>query len=378
MAKEKIVLFGTGTVAETFYRQYKNEVEIVFCVDNNTEKQNGTFHNLKILPPVKKNLTDYFVVVVVVAGVYYHEIRKQLTELGLKEFTDFAYCIRSRLGKKMAMLHGNCHIQVIREYLTKSPAFSEEYQVYPNLPIHLQKEDHLDDSVLEKCDLFIHQDIQTNNQFGFKFSDDYILKRLKKNCIAITIPNLFGLGHGFFPQTVENSRNKIYNGDPNGMFFYVDENIISFMEQNLSTNEIVNVLTTKKIYNRDQVIDNFNYYIEKIQRREKNWSVKILDYILKKYRFEQLFYDEEHPTNLILEEISKGILRKLAIFADRKIVLDLCLDWHEVPIYPCVGESLGLQFNENIIRKKSKAKLRDVEMDFEEYIREYIEWCYPV
>lgn len=370
MSKKKIVLFGTGSVAESFYRQFKNEVEILFCVDN-TEKQNRTFHNLKILPPLKKNLTDYFVVV---ASSFYYEIRKQLIQLGLKEFVDFTYngCIK----KKIAILHGNCHIEVIREYLMKSCEFSKEYEIYPSVPICNLKEDNFDDSILENCDLFIHQDIQINNPFSIKFSDNYTLKRLKKNCITIIIPNLFGLGQGFFPQTVRNPRNKMYNGDPSGMFPDGDENIIRLMEQNLSINEIVNILTTKDVYNSDKVIDNFNYYIEKIRRREENWDIKILDDILKKYRLEKLFYDIGHPTNSILEEISKGILRKLDIFDDEKIILDSCLEMHEVPIYPGVCESLGLQFNENIIRKKSIKKLRDVKMNFEEYIREYIEWCY--
>jgi hypothetical protein len=54
------------------------------------------------------------------------------------------------------------------------------------------------------------------------------------------------------------------------------------------------------------------------------------------------------------------------------------LDDYELPIYPKVKEILKLEFDENDIRKSSHGKKMDKKMSFEEYIREYLYWCYKI
>ena len=51
------------------------------------------------------------------------------------------------------------------------------------------------------------------------------------------------------------------------------------------------------------------------------------------------------------------------------------MDAHESPIYPCVRDALGLKWDIQYIRKQGKKFVKN--MDLAEYIREYIDWCYP-
>ena len=68
-------------------------------------------------------------------------------------------------------------------------------------------------------------------------------------------------------------------------------------------------------------------------------------------------------------------MEKLEIYDE--IVSDKSLDYHEVPIYPYIRKTLGMMWDEKNIRKNSEAIKGTSKMDIQEYIREYIWWCYP-
>lgn len=72
--------------------------------------------------------------------------------------------------------------------------------------------------------------------------------------------------------------------------------------------------------------------------------------------------------------MSKRILDILKI--DNDIATDVQLDWHEVPVYPTVKKFLQLEWSEEEIRKSKKAKRIADKMDTQQYIREYLFWCY--
>ncbi len=59
-----IVIYGTGIEAEKFYYRYKEEYEIVFCIDDNRDKR---FHGMPVYPLSKviDKVEDYFIVVAV-------------------------------------------------------------------------------------------------------------------------------------------------------------------------------------------------------------------------------------------------------------------------------------------------------------------------
>ena len=121
-----------------------------------------------------------------------------------------------------------------------------------------------------------------------------------------------------------------------------------------------------------------NVYYKKFKLREEYWDVKILEYIMSFYRERKVFYDLAHPSNFVIRKICEDILKELGIDAKLSL-LDKCLDSYEYAIYPDVQEALGLDYGgeNDIIRNKSNFKLLPEEdMDFEQYIKQYIYWCH--
>ena len=210
-------------------------------------------------------------------------------------------------------------------------------------------------------------------------SDEYI-RAIFAGEREIIIPHLFGLGQAFFPQSPEKGVNKcnaaIANGeDFNGMFPHADKVIDKCVEENMNVENIISFCKSSSALSTADILGNFKKYMDKIKDREKGWDIKIYNFILSNYKKEKLFYDKGHPTNIILKKISLDILFELGLQEDC-ICTDLKLDAYENPIYPIVAQCLELKWDEIEIRKSTYAKKMCVKMDFDEYIREYVQWSY--
>ena len=202
---------------------------------------------------------------------------------------------------------------------------------------------------------------------------------IRSDTVEVVIPNLFGLGKAFFPQSEGNYRNnKIKNGeDTNGMFPHADKVIDKCVEQGMKKEKIIEFCMRDDAISRNEIKENFRLYIEKMRIREQCWDIKIVDYILENYKKRKLFYDMGHPANEILEVISKGVLERLGITAE-SVFADEKLDVHEEPVYPAVIKTLEMNWDNGLIRKSPWGKKACNEMDFKEYIEEYLWWCYGI
>lgn len=236
----------------------------------------------------------------------------------------------------------------------------------------------IDPYIISHCDVFIHEDIQPTNEYGYKLSDEYLMPLLKKDCKNITIPNLFGLGKGFFPQHNgynSNDKNRpLRNGiDINGMFPHGDIMIDQAVKNEMPISNMIERSRTD-IFTKEEIVRNFDGYMNKIKDRDHAWDIKISSFIQEHYQEEKLFYDIGHPTEAIIIFIAKEIFAFLGLGADDKLFCSP-MDAHETPVYPCVKDALGLKWDITYIRKYGKKMVKD--MDLAEYIREYVSWCYP-
>lgn len=368
----KIALWGTGLEAVRF--MYSTDLDIDVVIDNNRVSEDWTFRGL----PVKKttelsNLKEYYIVMATSEGVYV-QICEGLLSQGLEEFIDFCYC--RHIGKKLAVLHGNCHVDVMKSFLGSSQKFNEEYAIYPLPSIYGIREGYIRGEILEHCDLFIHQDIRPDNSCGYKLSDEYVLPQVNVAAHKITVPNLFGYGSMFFPQVIGNPNNSwLFSGrDRNGMFPHGNKVIEKALEEGKSVEDIVRLLESACI-SEDEIIENFAEEVSKMQKREENWDIKISRFILENYKDVQIFYSCWHPTNIVIKEIVLQILMKLGI-TDENIETELKMDTHEEPLLSCVRETLGIQWKKEHIREGSACKRINNKMTLEEYVREYVWWCH--
>lgn len=371
-----VIIWGTGLNAVQFTYQVKDTLKIAGYIDSNGDY--GQFDGKPVYRLSEiKNDRKYYIFFAGTIAVYENEIRPQLMQLGIREFEDFMYAGWYR--KKMVLLHGNCHMGALGEALASSEEFNENYYIYKHRMIQEYKDgETIDPYIIRHCDVFIHEDIRSQNQSGYKLSDEYLVPLLKKNCKNIVIPNLFGLAGGFFPQydgynPIDKNR-PLRNGvDKNGMFPHSDTVIDQAVMEGMALADIIEY-SKGEVFSEEEIIRNFNLYMDKIKERDNNWDIKIYSFINERYQEEKLFYDIGHPAEAIMIFIAEKIFVLLGVETD-DIIACSPMDAHETPVYPCVRDALGLKWDTQYIRKQGKRIVK--QMDLDEYIREYVAWCYP-
>lgn len=371
-----IAIFGTGLhgVKAVYYLQ-KRGISIAYCLNNHCKEK--TFCGFNVYEPSQKVLSNAFVIVAVDAGGYYSEISRQLEQNGLSEFDD--YVCFEWLFKKIVFIHGNCYMIEIKEFLMSSTTFSKSYSIYPNPLIYENSKQRVWEEGLKNCDVWIHQDIRADNRFGYYLSDEYMKTRVRESAVEIVILNLVWYGRAFFPQSIpeRNEHNaKIKNGeDADGMFAFPDTVIDACVERGMNIDDIIKFCMGNDCFDENEIKQNFAMYMDKLIEREKNWDIKIVKFILEHYKEEKLFYDTMHPTDVVLKKISMDILCMLGIY-DEEIYANNPLNGHELPVYPLVARTLGLHWHDKFLRNRSVGRKIQDEMDFVEYIKEYLWWCY--
>jgi len=90
-----------------------------------------------------------------------------------------------------------------------------------------------------------------------------------------------------------------------------------------------------------------------------------------------LFFDQNHPTNSLLKEISIRILTLLNI-EDINLYSDEILDFNEDFVYECVKKVLKIEWKETYVRKSLNARRLAPQMDYSEYVKEYLYWCHDI
>lgn len=318
-----------------------------------------------------ENIDNLYMIIATSSGVYV-QIADELRKAGKREFEDFAYY--EWLFKDVVLLHGNCHMGIIGRFLLSSAKFRDAYTIYPYpLLVSETKEFRTEREVFRHIDVWIHQDIRSNNRFGYEVSDDYIRSGIRSEITEIVIPHMYGIGRMLFPQSIELDGNEaLSDGDDiAGMFSQGDKVIEECIAKGMNVDDIITFCKSDVALKKDEIKENFNVQMNKLKKREKQWDIRIADYVEKHYRNEKLFYDDGHPTNSVMKQISGEILQRLNI-DDWEIHCEITMDEHEKHVYPIVRKVLGLKWADGEIRKTGR-KLAE-HMDFDEFIREYCWW----
>ncbi len=361
----RMILFGAGFDAEKFIINHKNE-NIDFIVDD--DKKGFLFDIPIIEPSYLKKINKNHGLIVVTANKYkYYDIRKQLIEWGFIEFKDF---IKDDLyQKKIAMIWGNCHVEYIKEYLKYNTDFNKIYSFYDMREIWVIKKEDISRDIFSYCDLLIYQPIQKFNMFGEEFSSDHIISLLPETAHKISVPNLFGLPKFLYMQYDKNKLTKI----DNVFVSYGDKNIDSWIKAGISIETMIKKIEFDEIYKDYEIHEAFNKFKKKLVHREKEWDIKISDYILYNYKKIKLFLDPFHPSKILLNEISKRLLKYMKFTTE-----DYDINYEdygfEMIVYPCVKKHLGIVYDDSDIKNDNQSsKLKKSYMDLKEYIREYVE-----
>lgn len=323
-------------------------------------------------------------------GGAYTAIEKNLKDIGLQEFDDYigSYIV----GKKLAILYGNCHIQVLKDYLNNNPWFSKIYIIREYLVFKTEEQQYPVDTELAHCKLLIGEDIQEINSYMLP-SMDSLAAKTSKDCICIKIPNLYGYNF-FWPQIGEQSKFAYKHLNENAIDInlypavsgnviktivhrlgYIDTNIERMCLMGESAEQICFSIRNMEMYAAEDIRRNFTEQMQKIKKREKLCDIQISDYLEKNYKNYLLFYDPFHPTEFVIREKGRRILEFLKIPIDETLPITWRLDYQEIFIYGCVKKALGMNFEQTHIRRRdTRSTLSNRAVDLEEYVYDYIAW----
>lgn len=288
------------------------------------------------------------------------------------------------LNKETVIVYGNCHTETLTDMLLACPRLTEQYEIKRICPVHtIKTKDYFDEPVFHECDVFIHQSIRLQNRYGEEFASEKVIRKLKPGCRIIAIPNLYHLPKCFFPQYSEEPELK-RNGET---VFFRDSVIDAGRRARLSEREIVAEYLRDDLYSEQEILDSFAAFIEKVRQREREWDVKIADFIVENYRQHQLFFDPNHPTNYLLRFVADRVAEILLDEAGKQKQYEFdmsrvrTMDCYEMPVCNAVRKALRLEGDYDDVYRKSVdgRKLSRGEMRVEEYVREYcaMEWTNP-
>lgn len=387
---KKVILYGAGLAGEKFYWAYRKKYEIEYVLDRCC---NRMFHNIPVysFEEKKKDLYGHFVIVATDKENIYYEISGILRSIGMIELRDFISV--QMVEKKLVVMYGNCHMIILEKYLQKQPEFQRRYVIKRYYIAEMdEKERYPSNNVLAHCKILISQDIQNNNSFKVPGVRD-VIKKTSRDCINIIIPNLYGFNF-FFPQvsimdeTVferhinDNAINIDINQPQNHYTKYIVTWIIGWRDKNIesalnlgSYSEIKEIIENKEIYSKEQIVRNFKEQLGKLKQREVECSIKISDFIETNYKIQQLFFDPNHPCNVLICEKGKRILKLLNLKVKEDVIVDDALDEGELFIYGCVKKALEIVYNQEYIKQyRYKCTLHNHPLSLLEYIEEYLAW----
>lgn len=301
-------------------------------------------------------------------------IKNKLKEKFYVEFDDF--CIEDYYDKKIAILYGNCHLENLAECLKNHKPFLDEYVIYPITPIYRVKDDsYFEDPIFKNCDLLIHQSIRKNNRYGEKFASENVIKSLKKSCKVIAVPNVYHLPMCYFPQYTEEQELKHRIGHT---MFFRDKIIDEQFKKGVNIRKIVKAYSsTDNGITEEEVEKSWFSFLEKLELREKDWDIKVLDFI-KENKSEPLFFDPNHPRLILIKHFAKELCMILNIDSNQIDDIEISnMDTFEMPICNSVISYFDMNISvSKFFLRNTGNKVININMGIREYVYQYISYLW--
>lgn len=364
------ILFGTSMEGEKLLYRYPQLAEkIEFCIDS---FHTGEFHGIPIVKLDETEELQKYIIIVAAVWSTYEKIKRLLEEKNCKEYVNFFW--GAEWNKKLVLVNMNCYGRGVCQYLESCRHFSEIYCIHPIAPVHANMEKRITEELLRRADVFIHQDIRADNRVAYELSDEYNRQFLKSDCLDITVPNLVGMGNWMYP-TQDGVGKLVHTSDGIISVWYRDR-ILHEAYQIYGEDSLERYVSFYEHYKLDEnVIEvEFTRCWEKMRERERNWDVKITDYIFDNYRTIPCMVDCDHPSKYVMYEIGRRIAEIMGI----DDVVDLnCYEPQlglPTPVLRCVADYYGLKWKIPNDRQKNLLLGYSTDNDLEEYVKEYLWW----
>lgn len=178
---------------------------------------------------------------------------------------------------------------------------------------------------------------------------EFLEKKLSINCQKFCIPNLVTLGKGIHQfQNIGKLESQYY--------FYADTLLEEAYHQKFETLEETLTYVQSYVKPISEVQKMWEDEILRIEKKEKEWSICISDYIKENYQKIPLFCDSNHPSLYLVNEINRRIAKKLGLEVEEIEFEAQNVDGAGSFVWECVRKGLALEWDNPKEMKKSHMK----------------------
>lgn len=389
LLKKRIILFGAGDVAEKFYMQNKDRLNISHCVSNLKEQwgQKCFLNELDVREFKSEEVgpNDYLIV----CGTYaFRQIDIQLADCGFHMFEHYiestiADCLLE--NKKIVLFRGSCILRDIYQCVITSKTFTERYAAIFATDSNVVSK--FDNSTLfyisRICDLYIcsYRILQRDNI--------YLLNEdLPEGCEIISVSNISF--PGYWPQAdpeIHNSNKYLvhpYNSKRDLVFYHTmyrleDVNINRLIEEGKEFEEIYDLISSKDFYDEKTVKRNLKVAFKSVQIAEQFADIKVMDFIKENYEHRRVFQNFAHMHKCVTWTFVRRLFEKLDLpYEECDVLEEMSPDYihhgGDIPIYPSVAQALGLTWYDENMEYEIMTYHGIEKMTFKEYVRHYVEY----
>ena len=214
-------------------------------------------------------------------------------------------------------IYSTCQGIAIMYYLKKYYFPKYEFNIIHNYQIVLHKSDiSAFRELLKNTSIFIYQEMPAKwDIYSTDLSvNDNILSYLNVDCEKIIIPYIYADWYWGINKIILRDGTADFDKidkDTETKIKHINKEVILNLKQNYDLNTIL------KLYDNDKI--DFKYEeimlkgINILKAKEETCDIKLSDYILANYKKYKLFHMPNHPSHLIIKEMTKQILKKLNI-----------------------------------------------------------------
>ena len=385
-----VFLWGYSQMAKSFYKEYKELLHIVGCITEKAIHVKYLDEERKQIPIImwqeyKYKENDYLIIVKEPFFCASNQLMASHLEM-FKNYLDYGLARAILTDKKIAILAGNCHMQVVFQMISKIKCFNDEYFIcYFPIHIYMNKWAIIWLSYIKDyCELYIC------NQHGDEDIRYFKKEELPSDCEIVVIPS--ALIRLYWPQmkvSWKGAHNEYFILDKryrkHGPFEFGDTNINKMIAEGKDVEEVVDTLTSEDFYTEKQARKHMESIVRMLEYEEEGCDIKLSPYILENYQKKMLYRDMAHIEKDLIWEMVRCILEYLHMDTTECIELannagnsfKLYYEGHctEVPVYPSIAKHLGLEWCTKDTRYEVTFYNGIKKMTFEEYVRAYYSIC---
>jgi hypothetical protein len=215
---------------------------------------------------------------------------------------------------------GICHMKAVYTILKEDPVFSSIYETieyYPVFAITEEEMKHILNNIVPKCDLVLSQPVSDGYKDTNLFSTKTLRANIKIGTRHLILPNCYFTGYDPVPFQTTNNKHEIISNDV-GISYYPSISLKSLLSGDIKQACID--WCNMEAYTKEELAFNYEKSIVELKQRESKvfdngygTDVVISDYIEANYKSSFLFHTYNHPTNLLLIELSRRVMNLLGI-----------------------------------------------------------------